>query len=226
VARKREIAIRVSVGAGRARLLRPLFTDSVVLALCGSAAGLALGYVMLRTQMAWTGVPAWLDPTPDWRVMLFAIAMGFAAALLFGLTPALQLARQRHRATIVRQFLVGGQVAASCVLLIVAGCWFEHWGGLTSTNPGFDYQQVISIDLGLGSHGYTASSARTYLDTLRSRLRGLPGVESVALASNPPLGNRWSVVRTNVRGRSTCISIRLIRRSFRRCRFRCCARAI
>jgi predicted permease len=200
VAREREIAIRVSVGAGRGRLIRQLFTESLVLALCGSAAGLALGYVLLRSLMARTGVPAWLDPTPDWRVMLFAIAMGFVAALLFGLTPALQLARQRHRATIVRQFLVGGQVAASCVLLIVAGLLVRALGRATSTNPGFDYQQVISIDLGLGSHGYSASSARTYLDTLRGRLRGLPGVESVALASNPPLGNRWSVVRTSVPG--------------------------
>ena len=201
VAREREIAIRVSVGAGRARIVRQLFTESLMLALCGSAAGLALGYVVLRSLMQWTGAPAWLNPTPDWRVIAFALAMGFAAALLFGLTPALQLARQRHRATIVRQFLVGAQVAASCVLLIVAGLLVRALSRATSTNPGFDYQQVISIDLGLGSHGYSASSARAYLDTLRSRLRGLPGVESVALVSNPPLGNRWTVARTNVGGR-------------------------
>ena len=121
VAREREIAIRVAVGAGRGRLIRQLFTESILLALLGSLAGLAVGYVVLRSLMALTESPAWLNPTPDWRVIVFAIGAGFASAILFGLTPAWQVARQRHRVTATRQFLVGAQVAASCVLLIVAG---------------------------------------------------------------------------------------------------------
>ncbi len=200
VTREREIAIRVAVGAGRARLIRQLFTESLVLALLGSAAGLTLGYLVLRGLLLWAEVPAWLDATPDRRIIAFAIGMGFAAAILFGLTPAWQAARQRHRATILRQFLIGAQVAANCVLLIVAGLLVRALDRAMFTPPGFAYQQVISLEPGF--HGYSSASARAYFDALESRLRGLPGIDSVSMVSNPPLGNRWSVDRTEVAGRA------------------------
>ncbi|MEP6915610.1 MAG: hypothetical protein ABJC89_08180, partial [Acidobacteriota bacterium] len=63
----------------------------------------------------------WVDASPDWRVVVFALLPGFCAAVLFGLMPATQVARQKHRAVRIRHLLVGAQVAASCVLLIVAG---------------------------------------------------------------------------------------------------------
>jgi predicted permease len=96
-ARDREIAIRASVGAGRVRLIRQLFTESLLLAMLGAAAGLTLGYLVLRGLMVWGDFPKWLNPTPDWRVILFAAATGFGSAILFGLAPAFQLTRQRHR---------------------------------------------------------------------------------------------------------------------------------
>ncbi|MBC8164808.1 MAG: ABC transporter permease, partial [Bryobacteraceae bacterium] len=120
VAREREISLRVAVGAGRGRVFRQLFTESLLLAFTGSAAGLLLGYLVLRSLIVFTGAPSWLNPSPDWRVVVFAVGAGFVAAMLFGLTPALQIARGRHRTT-ARQILVGAQVAGSCVLLIVAG---------------------------------------------------------------------------------------------------------
>jgi predicted permease len=200
VARKREIAIRVAVGAGRARLIRQLFTESLVLALLGSLAGSALGYIVQRFLMVWADVPAWLDPTPDRRVIAFAAGVGFASAILFGLTPAWQATRRRSRGAITRQFLIGAQVAASCVLLIVAGLLVRAMQHAMNTDPGFDYRQVISIDPAL--RGYTAAGARSYFTALEGRLRALPGVESVALVSNPPLGNRWSVFKTEVAGRA------------------------
>jgi predicted permease len=203
VAREREIAIRVAVGAGRGRLIRQLFTESLVLALLGSAAGLALGYVVQRFLLAWAEVPVWLDATPDRRVMLFAIGMGFAAAIMFGLTPAWQAARQRHRATITRQFLVGTQVAASCVLLIVAGLLVRALNRAMFENRGFEYQHVISIDPHF--HGNSSAEARAYLDTLENRLRGLPGVDAVSMVSNPPLGNRWTVFKSEVAGHAVSI---------------------
>jgi predicted permease len=200
MAREREIAIRAAVGAGRARLIRQLFTESLLLAFLGSVAGLALGYLALRSLMVWTESPAWLNPTPDWRVLAFAMGMGFGAAILFGLTPAWQAARQRYRTAITRQFLIGAQVAASCVLLIVAGLLVRALNHATSTRPGFDYEQVISTDPSF--HGYSPAQARMYFDALRSRLSRVPGVESVSLVSNPPLGNRWSVEKTKVAGRT------------------------
>jgi predicted permease len=200
MAREREIAIRAAVGAGRARLIRQLFTESLLLAFLGSVAGLALGYLALRSLMVWTESPAWLNPTPDWRVLAFAMGMGFGAAILFGLTPAWQAARQRYRTAITRQFLIEAQVAASCVLLIVAGLLVRALNHATSTRPGFDYEQVISMDPSF--HGYSPAQARMYFDALRSRLSRVPGVESVSLVSNPPLGNRWSVEKTKVAGRT------------------------
>ncbi len=189
VAREREIAIRVAVGAGRGRLVRQLFTESLLLGVLGSAAGLGLGAAVLRWLMAVSGSPSWLDPSPDWRVMVFAGGMGITSAIVFGLMPAFQVVRGRHQATRMRQTLIGAQVAASCVLLIVAGLLVRALA-LAAGNPGFAYQQVITIDPALGGHAYTPAKARTYLDALETRLRGIPGIEAVTLATMPPFGNK------------------------------------
>jgi predicted permease len=194
VARGREISIRVAVGAGSARLIRQLFTESLVLAFLGAVAGTILGYVVLRLVLAQTGAPPWLNPAPDWRVIVFAIGLTFAAATLFGLAPALHTVRQHHRATLMRQLLIGAQVAASCVLLIVAGLLLRALSHVQSVNLGFDYRQVVSITPGLASHGYSPAQARAYLETLQSQLLALPGVESVALATTPPLGGMKAIM--------------------------------
>ncbi|HYP09133.1 MAG TPA: ABC transporter permease [Bryobacteraceae bacterium] len=205
VAREREIAIRVSVGAGRGRLLRQLFTESLLLAMLGSVAGLALGALTLRLLIRNTNAPAWLDPSPDWRMVAFALFIGFAAAMLFGFTPALQIARQRHRATALRQILIGGQVAGSCVLLIVAGLLVRALDRMLYSNPGFEYKQVVAIDPRLVAHGYAPENARSYLRALQDRLRAAPGVASVALATHPPLGRKATVFSSDTDGRLTNI---------------------
>jgi hypothetical protein len=120
--RQREMTLRSAIGAGAGRLVRQLFTESLVLALMGCVGGLALGSIVLKSIMVWTGAPPWLDPTPDWRVVLFAVAIGVLSSVLFGLTPALHIARQKQtRKTFGRTVLIGAQIASSCVLLIVAG---------------------------------------------------------------------------------------------------------
>jgi predicted permease len=199
VARDREIAIRASVGAGRVRLIRQLLTESLLLGLLGATAGLGLGYVVLRSLLIMTEMPAWLDATPDWRVIFFAVGVGFLSAILFGLAPAFQLSRQQHRSTALRRCLVAGQVAASCVLLILSGLLLRAAKRAMSVSPGFGYEQVISIDPAFS--GYSPAQARVYFQDLDSRLRQVPGVESVSLVSNPPLGNRWTVNKTQVAGR-------------------------
>ena len=206
VARAREMSIRLAVGAGRGRLIRQLLTESLVLALLGSAAGLALGYLVLRGLMTLTEAPPWLDPTPDWRIAVFAIGVGLVAALLFGLTPALQTARRRHRTT-SRQFLVGAQVAASCILLIVAGLLGRALDHAMSADPGFEYQHVISINPGLAGHGYSPVKARTYLDAMVGRLAAVAGVESVSLALTPPLGNGSIGAGIGINGREVNVQI-------------------
>jgi hypothetical protein len=98
-----------------------------------------------------------------------------AAAVFFGLAPALQIARQRQHKTMARQILVGAQVAASCVLLIVAGLLVRATQHALYTDPGFGYQQLLSIDAQLSQHGYTPAAAKAYLDQMQARLRALAG---------------------------------------------------
>ena len=199
-ARDREISIRSAIGASRTRLVRQLLTESLALAALGSAAGVLLGYMALRVLMVWTDTPPSLNPTPDGRVILFALSIGFLATLFFGLTPALQVARQRpQHAVKLRQFLMAAQIAASCVLLIVAGLLVRALQHAVSTNPGFAYNNIISLDPNF--HGYTPAQARTYFDRLQSRLQAIIGIESMSLVSNPPLGHRWTVGAYSIAGR-------------------------
>jgi len=188
--RQREMALRSAIGAGPGRLIRQLFTESLVLALMGSLAGLALGWLVLKSIIVWSGGPDWMDATPDWRVVAFAIAIGFLSSVLFGLTPAINTARQknlRKTATFGRRILIGVQVASSCVLLIVAGLLVRAVERAASTDPGFEYEHVIVVDPSLAEHGYDASRARTYIQDLTARLRGIGGVEEVSVTSTPPL---------------------------------------
>jgi predicted permease len=199
VAREHEISIRVAVGAGRARLVRQLFTESLLLALLGSVAALILGSIVVRLLMAWAGLPPWLDASPDWRVVTFAAATGFLAAILFGLTPAWHGARQRYRGTRTRQFLIGAQVAASCILLIVAALLVRALDRAMFAPLGFDPRQVISIDPHF--HAQSPDEARLWLDTFEARLRTYPGIEAASIVSNPPLGNRWTFDKALIAGR-------------------------
>ena len=202
VTREREIGIRVAIGAGRGRIFRQLCTESLLLSMIGATAGLAMGYVVLRIALDRMDTPRWLSPMPDWRVLLFTFGVALAAALFFGLAPALQIARQRQNKTIARQILVAAQVAASCVLLIVAGLLVRATHHALYSDPGFGFRQVLSIDPQLGSHGYAPAAAKAYLDQMQGRLRATPGVRSVSLVSLPPMGHSQSRFSTDASGHS------------------------
>jgi predicted permease len=189
VTREREISIRLAIGASRKRLFRQLFTESLLLSLLGSAAGLGLSCATIRITLVALDSPGWMSAAPDWRVLLVALCMALAAAIFFGLAPALQLARQRHRKTLARQVLIGAQLAASCILLIVAGLLVRAVHHVLYTDPGFGYQQVLGISPGLETHGYTPAAARAYLTEFTNRIQAIPGVESVALSKIPLFGH-------------------------------------
>jgi predicted permease len=201
VSREHEISIRVAIGAGRGRIFRQLFTESLLLSALGSAAGLILGYIVLRITMANANAPTWMTATPDWKVVTFTFVVGFVAAALFGLAPALQISRQRQRRTIIRQVLLAAQIAASCLLLIVAGLLVRAAQHALYANPGFQYEQVLAVDLGLGSHGYKPAEARSFLEEFRTRVHAIPGVTSVAVSSMQPLGHiRMSTISNTIHG--------------------------
>ena len=201
VSREHEIGIRVAIGAGRGRIFRQLFTESLLLSALGSSTGLFLGYVTLKIFMAHANAPLWMTATPDWRVILFTVVIGLLAAVLFGLAPAMQIARQRQRRTIVRQILLGAQIAASCLLLIVAGLLVRAAEHALYADPGFGFEQVVAVDPDLGTHGYKPADARNFLEQFRQRVQQIPGVTSVALTSMQPLGhNKVSTISNTING--------------------------
>jgi predicted permease len=189
VGRGREIQLRLDLGARRSRVFRQLLTESLLLGMLGSVAALPLSYVVLRFALVYSDAPAWMSAVPDWRVVVFTGAMGFVAAMFFGMLPTLQMVRQKKGSALWHQFVVCAQVGASCVLLILSGLLVRATLHTLYTDPGFGYQQVLALDPGLGDHGYTPATAQDYLDQLQSRIRTVPGVTAVSTALMPPLVN-------------------------------------
>jgi predicted permease len=205
VTRQHEIGIRLAIGAGRWRIFRQLCTESLVLGAVGSVAALGLSYAALKVILAKIDAPKWLNAQPDWRVLLFTVCMTVAAALFFGLMPALQIARQRQQKTLARQILIGAQIAASSVLLIVAALLVHATQHALYANPGFGYEHIVSIDPQLGRHGYSPEAAKTYLNQMESRLKALPGVNAVSLVKLPPLGHTVANSTTEIAGKRVVI---------------------
>lgn len=200
VAREHEVAIRIAIGASRKRIFRQLFTESLLLAFLGSAAGLALACGALKGCLLYFGRPTWVSAAPDWRVCLCLLAIAFFAAVFFGFLPALQLARQRHKRMLARQVLIAMQVAASCVLVIVSSLLVRSAQRVIFTDPGFRYEQVISVNPGLGDHEYKPAAAQAYLEKLERQLRAVPGVASVSVVKYPPLVSGW-IVNSEIQGK-------------------------
>lgn len=197
VNREREVSIRMALGATRRRIIRQLMTESLLLALLGSATGLFLSWAISRPLVAWMGGPSRLDLAPDWRTILFAFAIGGLASVLFGLSPARQASRPAHKASRTRTVFMATQIAASCVLLVVSGLLVRGLQRAYNYDPGFDYTRIITIDPQLYAHGYDPAKATQFTEELQSKLHQLPGVDAASLVLNPPLGNRVTMQRAH-----------------------------
>ncbi len=200
VQREREIGIRIAIGANASRVLRQLLTESLLLASVGAVAGMSLGCAVLQLALSLLDMPKWLSATPDFRVLLFTVSMTLCATVFFGLTPALQIARQRQHKATARHILVAAQVAGSCVLLIVSSLLVRAAHHALYSDPGFGYERLVSIDAQLNQHGYSAGAAKAYLDRLQERLLERPGVRSTAQVLLPPLGHAVSRERRLIGG--------------------------
>ena len=206
-ARQAELALRQALGAGRARLVRQLLTESVLLAVVGGALGLLLavwGKNALVAAMA-EALPRAAEIKLDARVMIFALTVTMLSGLLFGLAPAWQAARIDFNETLkqgaqrlfsgsrqrLRGALAVAQIALALVLLIGAGLLLRSFAQLTQVNPGFNPAQVLTADLALPSTRYgDAPKQAAFYQQLTERLQTLPGVESVGLVSALPLSGR------------------------------------
>jgi predicted permease len=204
-ARQREVAVRLSLGASRGRLVRQLLTEGLLLALVAGALGLVIAY--WAQGVLWANRPPFLDADaidlrPDWRVLGFTLAVSLATALVFGLAPALRASRpnivdelkQRggdasfgNRLLSPRSLLVSLQVALSLVTLVGAGLFVRSLGNAQRIDPGFDHDRLAVLTVDLGAQGYGEQQARDFHRRILERAAGLPGVERVALASGIPL---------------------------------------
>jgi putative ABC transport system permease protein len=202
--REREMAIRAALGAGRTRLIRQLLTESILLAVCGGLAGIALGYwgsSSLAHVNLGTDLPVRLDFGFDWRVFGFAFAAALLTGIIVGIVPAIRASRGnlaqilheggrglvggRHR---VRNALVVAQVAGSLMLLIIAGLFTRSLGEAQRTDLGFNPNHVVNFVMDPNEIGYNEAQGRAFYKNLLARVRALPGVLSASTAQSTPLG--------------------------------------
>ncbi len=211
ITRAHEIEVRQALGAERWRLVRQLLTESVLLALAGAAAGVALAYAGfgLFVGLLPADQPRIHQVAIDSRVLIFATVTSVGAGLLFGLMPALHAGSRRagallrsvrvagtaagHHAT--RQLLLVLEVALSLVLLVAAGLMAQTMNNLLAVDLGFAPEQVLTAQMSLPSGRYTRERRRTFYAEVEERLRVIPGVTNVALTLSLPVsGSNWNSI--------------------------------
>jgi predicted permease len=218
--RRREIALRLALGAGRARLIRQLLTESLLLALGAAIPAYPLSIWLMHLLSALRmpfPIPVAFDLTPDWRALVFTLCVTCAAGSAVGLAPALQATRtdlvtplkeggqarlRKHRALSLRNGLVVSQMAASLMLLLITG----YMGlGIQSTlgmQEGFDPRNLYLISIDPVRDGYSAGRAAAFFEKLLDRVRALPGVTAACLTDTLPVafdGNTGVVVSGTAR---------------------------
>jgi len=215
--RRKEIAIRLAMGANRLRLIRQLLTESILLSFIGGGAGLLLAFWILKVLLALKppiDFPLALDVGVDWRVLLFSLAVSVAAGAVFGLAPALQATRPNLVGTLkdtaaqggaartrLRSVLVVAQIAISLIVLIAAGLVVRTLQQLQTMNPGFDPQNALTMSFDLGLQGYDDERGQQFYRQLMDRVRSLPGVEAAAVSSYIPLSLNYNSRNVFVEGK-------------------------
>lgn len=204
VARQTETSVRLALGAGRARLMREVMLETLLLALVGGAVGLGLAVLGARGLTAFMPFRMAASLTPDGRVFGFALALALLSAIVCAIAPALMTAR-RGTAQVsgarvtggraaARTALVIAQVALCFVLLAGAALFTRTLGRVHAVELGFNPRGVLALAFDLRAHGYDPTTAPLVYDRLRERIGALPGVQSTALGSVVPLsgGRRTS----------------------------------
>jgi predicted permease len=200
--RRKEIAIRLAIGAGRMRIVRQLLTESLLLAFVGGAVGLPLAYWLAKAVVAFR--PRIDFPIPsalpiDHRVLIFTLVVSLLTGVIFGLLPALkstkpdlaptlkdEVSAGSSRRSLLRSGLVVPQVALSLLLLICAGLVARGLQRAESLNPGFNPQNAILMSFDLGLQGYDGARSKIFKQRLLEQVRALPGVQSAGLADYIP----------------------------------------
>jgi predicted permease len=208
--RQKEIAVRLSLGASRGRLVKQLLVESLVLSFVGGLAGLGLAVVLTRGLLALVpseGQPLLITAHPDVRILGFTFCLTLATGVIFGLLPALRASRPDPWTTLkdtvgsiagtggslfLRKGLVTAQVALSFLLLFGAGLFVRSLQNLKTTDTGVALDNLVTFQLSPALSGYDEPRAVQFNQELLERLRFAPGVKSAAMAAVPVLaGNEW-----------------------------------
>jgi predicted permease len=215
--RKREIATRTALGASRLRILYQVFIENLLLFAAGGALGLLLALACIKALSAadYLNVAEIGGATLDLRVLSFAASVSLLTGLLFGLIPALKASRSnfndalksgrdamgsRHR-TRMRSLLVITEIAFSLVLLTGAGLMIGTLKNLLGVSLGFNPENVITMRVSLPEARYSLARTAAFYHQLQDRVRGLPGVEAVAIVNQLPMSDVTANVSFDVEGR-------------------------
>ncbi len=214
--RQREVGVRLALGAGPGGVMRLLLAENLLLGVLGSALGIVIawwGTEALRAMPAYGALPVKFQTSVDGMGLLFAIALGIGSGLLFGAAPAIQLARvdpqqalrsgskSSGRST-MRDGLMALQVGLALLVLIVAGLFFQGFVETRETDPGFKAEGLLLATYDLSGTAATAEGCgkcvSQFATRLLDRLRNVPGIEAVALASSVPLDIHGLPIRSFV----------------------------
>jgi predicted permease len=202
-ARRREMAVRLAIGAGRWRIVRQLLTESAILASLGGGAGLLVGSwgagLLLGFQQQTNYIPRALDGSLDERALGFTLGLSLLTGIIFGLAPALVASKPDFVAALkeetpgpggvarrlsMRNLLIVTQVALSLVVLIGAGLCVKSLRALQAIDPGLEPAKVLTASFNLSQNGYNEARGLQFISRLSERVATLPGVEAVSFASN------------------------------------------
>ena len=208
VNRRKEVAVRLALGAGRWRIVRQMLTESLLLSILGGAAGLLLASwstsllaKLLPQSFPGNSIPP--DVSPDVRVFVYAFLLSVLTGLIFGLVPALQASKPNVIAALKdeqlwfgagrrrfspRNFLVVTQIAVSLLLLITSGLFIRNLRNTQHAQPGFELDNALMMSFDLDLASYNAARGKVFEDQLLARVRSLPQVSAASLAESVPLG--------------------------------------
>jgi len=218
VGRRREIAVRLALGAARSRIVRQLLTESLMLSLLGGGIGLLLAVWLTEAIRALAAgqIPRAESIAVDGVVLGFTMLVSIATGVIFGLAPALQASNADLNAALkdgtrgttvaaghrLRGALVVAEVALSLVLLVGAGLMIKSFWRLLQVNPGFDAQSLLRIEVALPESKYPESRDRvTFFQQTLERISTLPGVRGAAVINSPPLSGRRNISVFPIEGR-------------------------